>query len=377
MNHSIEQRLFATRHVLVDRLLAGLVLIALVGVPASLSRIHLTGWLPLYGVHIALGFFVVALFLVRARLSWQLKAGLILAVFWFVGLGGLINLGILGFGTWWLVMSALVVAIVYSVRAAMLVLVPILVAVALTGWGFVTGVLSLPFDANAYLRDASTWSTMAVGFVLLPVLVFLAVAGQNRTILGLLREVEFQRTEIERLAVHDELTGVPRAKLAMERLEHALRHMERDGGQLALLFIDLDAFKAVNDSYGHEAGDLVLIEVAQRFKQSLRERDTLGRSGGDEFIVILEGVSGAQEALKIAETLIQVIRQPVVTVYGTFHVGASIGVALSPQQAKEPNELVQLADTAMYRAKRAGKDHALLAEPEALAVPTARKASRG
>lgn len=377
MNNSVEHRLFTTRNLLVDRLLAGLALIAIVGVPTSLTRIHLTGWLQLYWVHIALGLVVIGSFLLRHRLSWQFKSALILSVLWVVGLGGLMTLGILGYGTWWLVVSALVVAIVYSVKAAVLLLIPIIVAVGLAGWGFVTGGLSLPFDANAYLQDASAWYTLVIGFVFLPVMVFLAVASQNSTILGLLREVEYQRVEIERLAIHDELTGVPRAKLAMDRLEQALRHVEREGGQLALLFIDLDNFKAVNDTNGHEAGDLVLTQVAQRLKQSLDEVDTLGRRGGDEFIVILESVASAQEGLKAAQTLIDVIRQPVVTVYGSCQVGASIGVALAPHQSKDPDELVKLTDAAMYRAKRAGKKQAMLAETGPVAESAAQKVANG
>ena len=351
MNNSVEHRLFTTRHLLVDRLLAGLALIAVVGVPTSLTRIHLTGWLPLYWVHIALGLVVIGSFLLRQRLSWQFKSALILSVLWVIGLGGLMTLGIVSYGTWWLVVSALVVAIVYSVKAAVLLLIPIIVAVGLAGWGFVTGGLSPPFDANAYLQDASAWYTLVIGFVFLPVLVFLAVASQNSTILGLLREVEYQRVEIERLAIHDELTGVPRAKLAMDRLEQALRHVEREGGQLALLFIDLDYFKAVNDTHGHEAGDLVLTQVAQRFQQSIDQ----------------------QEGLKVAQTLIDVIRQPVVTVYGSCQADASIGVA-SIQGPGRAGEACGRCDTP---SKAGGKNQAMLVETGPVAESAAQRVANG
>ncbi len=159
------------------------------------------------------------------------------------------------------------------------------------------------------------------------------------------------------LAYHDVLTGLPNRTLFRDRLEQAVRKAERSGEQVALLFIDLDRFKHVNDSLGHQAGDELLCQVAERITRCIRQGDTVARLGGDEFTVIAEGLEDPDKAAVIAENLIQAVTEPVTLRGQQVYVSASIGIALYPTDANNVDGLLRAADTAMYRAKEEGRNN--------------------
>ncbi len=154
-------------------------------------------------------------------------------------------------------------------------------------------------------------------------------------------------------AFHDELTGLPNRSLLMERLARALHHAGRGEHLLAALFLDLDDFKRVNDTLGHQAGDELLRLVARRLDTRLRERDTLARLGGDEFVVVLEGLSHPAQAARVAEGLVETLLEPFTVAGESVRIGVSVGVALPPGDGEA---LLKAADVAMYRAKDAGRN---------------------
>ena len=156
-------------------------------------------------------------------------------------------------------------------------------------------------------------------------------------------------------AFHDPLTELPNRALFMDRLEHALERRRRTGRATAVLFLDLDDLKAVNDGHGHEAGDMLLVSVADRLRSALRTQDTLARLGGDEFAVLAEEVEGEEGAVQVAERLLERLRAPIRLGSADLVVTASIGVALSAPGASRPPDLLRAADAAMYAAKSAGK----------------------
>ena len=160
---------------------------------------------------------------------------------------------------------------------------------------------------------------------------------------------------IRHQAYHDALTGLPNRALFMDRLRHQLAYAHRHGKSLATLFIDLDGFKAVNDELGHEVGDDVLREVAQRLKNCVRASDTVARLGGDEFTAILNDLQGAEFAAQVAQKMLDALQLPLQLGVHERHISASIGIALYPVHCSDVVELVRQADTAMYRAKQAGK----------------------
>ena len=169
--------------------------------------------------------------------------------------------------------------------------------------------------------------------------------------------------EIRHQALHDGLTGLANRVLFRDRVEHAVERGRRSGGQLALLFIDLDDFKTLNDNHGHARGDEVLAIVANRLAGILRPADTAARLGGDEFAVLLEDVVGESEALAVATRIADAIRQPVALVDTTLRVAASIGVAPGTGGAESADDLLRNADVAMYAAKQFSRGGAEIFRP--------------
>jgi diguanylate cyclase (GGDEF)-like protein/PAS domain S-box-containing protein len=167
-------------------------------------------------------------------------------------------------------------------------------------------------------------------------------------------ELKQQERRIAHLALHDSLTGLPNRTLFMDRLEQAVVRSKRTGLHTALLYIDLDGFKPVNDQYGHEAGDAVLIQVATRVRGCLREQDTAARMGGDEFTAVLQDVEDEDAARAVADRVLQALEAPYALPGHQVRVGASIGVCFCPARGCHIDRVIKAADEAMYRAKRDG-----------------------
>jgi diguanylate cyclase (GGDEF)-like protein/PAS domain S-box-containing protein len=165
-----------------------------------------------------------------------------------------------------------------------------------------------------------------------------------------------QTEKLARLALYDSLTAIPNRFLLGDRLQQALERAQRSEGRVAVIFIDLDRFKPVNDLQGHLIGDKVLQEVARRLLTCLRNSDTVGRYGGDEFVVILSEIARGQDAALCAAKVIAALNLPFKTGKDALSLGASVGISLYPADAQDAATLIKLADTAMYRAKSAGRN---------------------
>jgi diguanylate cyclase (GGDEF)-like protein/PAS domain S-box-containing protein len=163
-------------------------------------------------------------------------------------------------------------------------------------------------------------------------------------------------------ALHDPLTGLPNRTLFRSRLDLAMREARSASSTIALLFIDLDGFKQVNDEHGHEFGDLVLKESAGRLKDSMRGGDLIARLGGDEFIAMLSDAPSRDEIAVVANKVIEILEQPVSQKNRTARISASVGIALYPDNAMDAHHLVRKADAAMYAAKQSGKGRAIFSD---------------
>jgi diguanylate cyclase (GGDEF)-like protein len=164
--------------------------------------------------------------------------------------------------------------------------------------------------------------------------------------------------ELVRSALYDELTGLPNRRLFRDRMKSLLARCRRRQGSLAVLYLDINDFKQVNDSLGHAVGDLLLQKVARRLKRCVREEDTVARWGGDEFVVLLGEVSAQADALAIADKIRSAVRQPITVDSRVLQPRASIGIALYPEHGLEIEQILKHADEAMYRDKpaKAGAD---------------------
>lgn len=188
-----------------------------------------------------------------------------------------------------------------------------------------------------------------------------AITDRNGKVISIMSLVEDISSRVEaaaqllHFATHDSLTGLGNRRVLTERLTHCLSRAERTGEAVALLFIDLDGFKHVNDVYGHSAGDEVLREVAKRLQRVARQTDFIARMGGDEFVILLEGSVEIDTPSRVAERVLETLCPPIAFPGGTAVVGASIGIAVHPPLPNLAVDLIRRADAAMYSAKKAGK----------------------
>ena len=183
--------------------------------------------------------------------------------------------------------------------------------------------------------------------------------GRVEYIDGILVEVTRRRLleeTIRQMAYQDPLTGLPNRSLLNDRLVQALAHAKRRAQKVTLLYLDLDGFKAVNDTYGHRVGDELLHLVSVRLTRQLRQSDTVARLGGDEFIVLLPGAGRARDGDRIARKILAALRRPCRIGGRSLAISGSIGVAIYPQDGRSAETLVKHADRAMFDAKAAGRD---------------------
>jgi diguanylate cyclase (GGDEF)-like protein/PAS domain S-box-containing protein len=187
--------------------------------------------------------------------------------------------------------------------------------------------------------------------------------GQPSGLIFVVRDIsERKKTEdrIRHMAQHDPLTGLPNRALFSDRMQRAIANAVRDKTGLALMFIDLDKFKPVNDTYGHAVGDLLLLDVARRMLLCVRDSDTVARIGGDEFVVLLRDASGVPETLAVAEKIRSALDQPFLLEGYTLKISCSVGVAIFPEHGQDDITLAKNADLAMYQAKERGRNQVCL-----------------
>jgi len=171
------------------------------------------------------------------------------------------------------------------------------------------------------------------------------------------RSLVQENTEIKKMAFYDVLTGVPNRALIYALLEKEIQKAQRKGSPFALFFIDLDNFKAINDTYGHHVGDQVLIEFAQRLQATLRESDTIGRLGGDEFLLIAADIEDTSAVTVLAQKILQLFKEPfVIEKEYAIKLSCSIGISCFPRDATSMEELIRDADKAMYSIKKESKE---------------------
>lgn len=179
--------------------------------------------------------------------------------------------------------------------------------------------------------------------------------GQKETLAKLNEKLQQAKTLLKHQATIDTLTGLPNRLLFRDRLSRAVLHNKRLDVRFALLFIDLDKFKTVNDTLGHAAGDQLLVEVSERIQQVVRESDTVARLGGDEFTVIVNSMANNDDVIRVAQIIVETLSEPFFLNEKEVNIGASIGIAVFPDDGVEQTTLMNNADSAMYQAKQSGR----------------------
>jgi len=185
------------------------------------------------------------------------------------------------------------------------------------------------------------------------------VPGVNGVVVNFrdLTELKVAQTELHRLAFYDQLTGLANRQLFRDRLEHSVKNCKRRGQQAALLFLDLDGFKRINDTLGHDAGDMLLKQVAEWLRACVRDADSVARLGGDEFTVLLSEVAGPDAAARVATNILEALSRRIRLRDHDVGVTVSIGIAMIPSDSDDASSLMKFADMAMYRAKEVGRNN--------------------
>jgi diguanylate cyclase (GGDEF)-like protein len=173
---------------------------------------------------------------------------------------------------------------------------------------------------------------------------------------ALVKKLQESEMQLAELAHNDPLTGLPNRRSFMTRMPQMVALAERQARKLAVLFIDLDGFKRVNDSHGHKLGDQLLQQVAKRLSEEVRQSDLVGRIGGDEFLLLITDCQDQASIGTIAQKIIHKLSEPYFVEGVEMHIGASIGIAMFPEHALESETLIALADSAMYAGKRGGRN---------------------
>lgn len=234
------------------------------------------------------------------------------------------------------------------------------------------GLLPRDFSLDGFLHEPGAPRDLTRLYVALAMLgaisaLTLYVYGINRRLARALGASRAAELRVRHMAQHDTLTNLPNRALFSDHLERALAHARRDRQALAVMFMDLDEFKAVNDRLGHDVGDHLLQQVARRLRGSLRESDTVARVGGDEFVALVRNTGRAGDALAVAEKLRDAVVRPLDVDGHAIAVSASIGIAMYPEHGGSEVELLKHADEAMYEAKRRGRNQVVMFSPTGVA----------
>jgi diguanylate cyclase (GGDEF)-like protein len=216
---------------------------------------------------------------------------------------------------------------------------------------------SLPIALALSLRDTLTGSTVALATVVVVALgLRMGLVTRRADLFG--RAQAGRVAQLSRLALHDSLTGLPNRTLLEDRLAMAVAGQRRSSSMLAVLFCDLDRFKLINDTVGHDGGDAVLVVIAERLRRAVRATDTVSRLGGDEFVILCPGLQNEHELAEVVERLLALLSEPMDVAGHTVVVSGSVGVSLVQAGAAPTSlaDLVREADAAMYRAKANGRN---------------------
>lgn len=360
-SHNIAEIIEKQDNNAVNRLIIGMTALAIIGVPLSISRSVTTGWLTSYTFQIIGTCIMLLLLTFHRKLSIRFKAMTVMAVAFFVTIFDLYIFGLYGNGMLWAGFT-LIILFNYCERTLTFFVSFLLFAIfTYSMYGFTVNGKLFPGDVYEFHTAFRSWGTAFFGSAMFVVLIAFIVRSQKEKTKQLILVLEQQNFEIKRIANHDTLTGLPTLRLANERLDLTLEISKRRGEKIAVIFIDLDGFKKVNDSFGHDAGDYLLKNMAERFLSVIRKSDTACRIGGDEFIIIISDFQSREYVGEISKRLLDIVKKPVMFNNQNLQVRASIGISLFPDHASTAEELKKIADEAMYKVKKSGKDNYLFA----------------
>lgn len=356
IDHPPALRIRGIREQFVDVSWKGFFILAVVVTIVNCFRARGIGWVSGFTFVLVIDVIVAIVFLTRNRLPYAVKSALLVFILWISGVAGVKSLGLSSTSFIWFACACFASAVLFERKTLIGMLVLSYATVCLFGVLFVTRQLKIEVDLNRSSLIPLNWLALIAVNLGGVVLISLALRTYSDAVHRLVFEVARQRDQIAHMATHDNLTGLPVMAVAYQHAEAAIGEAANSDGKVAMLFIDLDGFKDVNDTYGHEAGDRVLAEIARRLKHSVRSTDTAARVGGDEFAVVLPALKDPETAAEVARKIIAAVSAPIPHGPHLLSVGASIGISIFPEHARSVPSLRKAADETMYRVKKAGKN---------------------
>ncbi len=323
----------------------------------SMTRSLHTGWLPIYNLQIGLAAVLLGLFFFSRALSDRVKALIMVTIAFTAGVSGVLTFGLLGSGFFYIILAALFLAIFFSRRYAYAAILGGALVLIVVGYLHMEGVLDFSIDPATYMQNQASWWTVAFGpFIVAAFLVYI-IGDARSKLIDTLVDLDASHRQIAQQALHDTLTELPNLRHLQQRFDALLRKPDYRTQALAVLILDLDGFKKVNDRYGHMEGDYVLQDIAHRLKYCVAEQGFVARLGGDEFVILLHAPTGDEQGMEtFAGRVFAAIRHPTHMVNDDrVSISVSVGaVLLCPAHGHTLNEALHEADLQMYQAKREG-----------------------
>ncbi len=332
-------------------------LMIIIVLPVSLWRVRYTGFLPAHFLQILLGVIFSVLFFLRKRVPLTVLKISTTLLFFLLSVIGFWQWGLLGGGVYFMMGTLYMISATQGMKFSLISAFGLLLTGILFASLWIRGVLQFPIDVEVYLKQPQSWATTLMASISVSALFFVATTQLLRRLTLLSQQVAEQNERLEQMANYDILTGLPTLRFMEDRVFTALRQAEDSHHSIGLMFLDLDNFKQVNDSYGHDAGDKVLRITSERILSLLSDADTVSRLGGDEFLILLGHMENPEtEISEIAGRLLERVSEAIV--YGENHIciTVSIGCSYFPEHGNTLNALRKRSDELMYRVKRSGKN---------------------
>ena len=361
---SVQEQVDTLRVRALSKLTDYLVVSAVFLFAAFLYRLTDTDWQDTYILQFIVFFLLMVTITIRDKLSYKTTIYCYLSLGFILAISEFISLGLSGMGEVASLFCIMLSLFYLDKKSTAVVSLIITVIFGVTFYEYLYAGRTLSENDIAYVSWHSAWigrfTAHATFFLVLGVSILFLQDQIIRLLLELETQkqtIESQKEQIEHLANHDALTGLPSLRVADDRLEAALDLATQQNHKSALLFLDLDGFKAINDTHGHEAGDEVLKQIAERISSVTRSEDIACRVGGDEFLVIVEKVKSLSDLESLCQRLILVISMPLTYKNIELAVGVSIGAASYPCSASSSRDLRLKADELMYQVKKSGKNN--------------------
>lgn len=362
---TIESQVIALKDYMTPKMTGFILFFAMCALPVSLYRTTQINWLDIPTLlHFSIYPLALILFIVRYRISHKVAIYYLLYTSLVLSSTDFLNFGFMGIGELAGAFAIMLSLFYLDKRTTLLVAGAVTVFYLISMSRFVFQQASLPLEGSALLQSPLSWIgiyySAGVFFFFIGVctkcthkkMISYSTALRQQSL-----KIEAQTREIEYLANHDALTGLPSYRVAGDKLQQAMDNAKQHELQCALLFMDLDGFKAINDTYGHEAGDVLLKTIAGRIQEVISPNDTACRLGGDEFLIVVGEIKQLNTLHSLCQALLAEIPKPYSHRNAQLSVGVSIGAAVYPDCADNSNDLRAMSDKLMYQVKKHGKNN--------------------